>query len=353
MRWRAGVIAVALAGAVVPVPAGLVEQWYSSGLFPTLQSALTTLSNTVPFALFDLLVAATVAWFVWWTTVDIRSGRPRGAWRVVGRAVVRLVTAASCFYLAFLVAWGLNYRRIPLEDKLAFDAGRVSARAARDVALAAVERANALYYSAHARDSAPLDTAALASALAVVEGELGDSRHARPARPKRTLLDPYFKAAGVDGMTDPFFLETFVVSDLFPFETPFVVGHEWAHLAGFADESEANFVGWLTCIHGDAVAQYSGWMFLYSEISGRLSRASRIEVSAHLGEGPRRDLRAVADRITRHVSPPVANAGWRVYDTYLKANRIEAGTASYSAVVRLVVGTTFDDNWTPRLRTRY
>jgi hypothetical protein len=43
-------------------------------------------------------------------------------------------------------------------------------------------------------------------------------------------------------MTDPFFLETLVASDVLPFERPFLVAHEWSHLAGIADEGEANFV---------------------------------------------------------------------------------------------------------------
>jgi hypothetical protein len=38
------------------------------------------------------------------------------------------------------------------------------------------------------------------------------------------------------------------------------------------------------------------------------------------------------------VSPRVSRAGWRVYDSYLKANRVEAGTASYDEIVRLVLG---------------
>ena len=32
-------------------------------------------------------------------------------------------------------------------------------------------------------------------------------------------------------------------------------------------------------------------------------------------------------------------AGWRVYDRYLKANRVEDGAASYARVVRLALGT--------------
>src|SRR5262249_23705106 len=160
----------------------------------------------------------------------------------------------------------------------------------------------------------------------------------------------YFRKAGVDGMTDPYFLETLVVSGLFPFERPFIVAHEWGHLAGFADESEANFVGWLACIHGTEAQQYSGWLYLYSELAGALRRADMIQVSAHLADGPRADLQAVSRRIYGERNERISNAGWRVYDQYLKANGVDSGTANYGEVVKLVLGTSFDANWKPALR---
>ena len=84
-----------------------------------------------------------------------------------------------------------------------------------------------------------------------------------PGVPKRSLLGWYFRAAAIDGMTDPFFLEIILNPDVLPFERPFVLAHEWAHLAGYADEAEANFVAWLTCIRADRAAQYSGWLEAY------------------------------------------------------------------------------------------
>ena len=48
---------------------------------------------------------------------------------------------------------------------------------------------------------------------------------------------------------------------------------------------------------------------------------------------------AMRERYAREMSPRVSRAGWLVYDSYLKANRVEAGTASYDEVVRLVLGT--------------
>ena len=43
-------------------------------------------------------------------------------------------------------------------------------------------------------------------------------------------------------------------------------------------------------------------------------------------------------------------AGWRFYDSFLKANRVESGAASYAEVVRLVLGVRFGPEWTPTLR---
>ena len=104
-------------------------------------------------------------------------------------------------------------------------------------------------------------------------------------------------------MTNPFFLEILVSSDLLPFERPFVTAHEWSHLAGVADEGEANFVGWLACLRGSPAAQYSGWLFMYSELVRVSSRADRAALAAALAAGPREDLQAIRDRVARHVSP--------------------------------------------------
>src|SRR4029078_7316745 len=52
------VVAAASAAAIVPTPRAFVERWYSSGLFPVLQRALTACSNLVPIALFDVLCLA-------------------------------------------------------------------------------------------------------------------------------------------------------------------------------------------------------------------------------------------------------------------------------------------------------
>jgi Protein of unknown function (DUF3810) len=333
--------------AILPLPRTLVESVYSTHLYPSTQRVLTAVSNLTPLALLDLGLIAVAAC---WIGLAIRDVRAHGWPGAAGRAVVRTVVWAAVAYLWFFAAWGLNYQRVPLAAKLQRDAGSVTGETARRLAAVAVERANARYaLSRTSRDREAPPDRELAAGLA---SALGDLQLAPPlvARPKRTLLNPYFERGGVSGMTDPFFLETLIAGDLLPVEQPVVIAHEWSHLAGINDEGEANFVAWLACLRGSPADQYSGWLFLYSELNAVLAPRDRATVGASLAEGPRDDLRAIRDRVTRHVSPRVSSAGWRVYDSYLKANRVEAGAASYAGVVRLVLSTTFRDDWRPMLQ---
>lgn len=338
MRLRLTAIALAALALVAPLPAGGVERVYAQGLFPRLQPALTWLSDRTATAWFDILLVVVLLTVV---GLFVRDVRARGAVRATGRLAVRLVTVAAVAYLAFLATWGLNYRRPALTSRIAYDTRRVSSDAAADLAREAVARLNAAHLLAHGEGWPELSAVdpTLAFAFRATLQRLGLPASIRPARPKTSLLDLYFRRAGVAGMTDPYFLETLIASDTLPFERSQVVAHEWAHLAGITDEGEANFVGWLTSASGSTPNRYSGWLFLYSEVMAGLAPNVTRSIASTLGEGPRADLRAIRERHAREVSPRLAGAGWQVYDSYLKANRVDAGTASYAEVVRLVLGT--------------
>ncbi|HTG89485.1 MAG TPA: DUF3810 family protein, partial [Vicinamibacterales bacterium] len=173
---------------------------------------------------------------------------------------------------------------------------------------------------------------------------------AEPGLPKRTLFNFYFTRVAIEGLTDPFFLETLANQSMLPFERASTVAHEWSHLAGYADESEANFVGWLVCMRGTAPVQYSGWLSLYGTVMNALPRPDREELSRRLEPGPRTDLIAISERIRSQMIPIANRAGYAVYDRYLKANRVEAGIRSYGEVVRLLLGTRFTEAGVPLRR---
>lgn len=321
----------------VPLPRAAVERWYSAGLYPFVQPGVTFASNVVPFSLFDALCLGLAALFLARGAIDLWRV---GGWSSIGKIGIRAATWAARIYLLFLMLWGLNYHRERLNERLPFDPSAVSQAGVARLAASSVDRLNALYFPAHSEGwltTSAIDPA-LAGAFDRVTRDLGAPRRVVAGRPKHSMLDWYFQRAGVAGMTDPIFLETLVAGDLLPFERPFVIAHEWSHLAGLADEGEANAAGWFTCLRGTQGHQYSGWLFMYSEALNALPPHERAPLAARLKPGPRDDLRAIRERLARHVSPRVSRVGWRVYDSYLKANRVEAGTASYDEVLRLALG---------------
>jgi hypothetical protein len=347
--WRAAVIAAAGLAGFAPISPSIVESLYSNLAYPRIQQTLTPLSNRVPISLFDVFLLTVVVWWCWQLGRDVLARRPIRWVRVLSAVAIRTATAVAALYLVFLVLWGLNYRREPLIEKLRFEPSGISSARARDLARESVNRLNALHDPAHAagwKTDRSVDRT-LADAFTRTLSELGTVDPAIPGVPKNTLLNWYFRRAGVAGMTDPYFLETLVSSDLLEFERPAVVAHEWSHLAGIADEGEANLVGWLTCLRGTPPHQYSGWLFLYGELEHALRGLGADDPARGLLAGPRRDLQAIRDRLFRQVNPRVSAAGWRLYDGYLKANRVDQGAASYAEVVRLVLGIRFENDWVP------
>jgi hypothetical protein len=94
--------------------------------------------------------------------------------------------------------------------------------------------------------------------------------------------------------------------------------------------------------------QYSGWLETVGLAGQGVPRSSR-QTLARLDEGPRQDLLAISQRVGR-ASPRALTVSRGVYDSYLKANRVEEGIRSYDAALGLVLGTTFGENWRPMLR---
>jgi hypothetical protein len=300
----------------------------------------------------DLLVVAVAI-----GSLATLAGRWRGAGsfgRRVGAVLgwlAGMVVAAAALYVLFMLLWGLNYRRAPLAETLDFEPARVGPESMQTLAATGVAQLNGLHAEAHARGWPAREglPAHLGPAFVKAQQALGRSWLAVPAAPKPTVFGFYFRLAAVAGLTNPFGLEVMITPDALPFEQPSILAHEWGHLAGYAHEAEAGFLGWLTCMLGSPSAQYSGWIDLLPRVLRGLDREERARVLEDLGPGPRADYAAIARRAER-ASPTLSGAAWSGYDRFLKANRVPEGTTSYDAVARLVAGTRFGDGGTPRLR---
>ena len=122
----------------------------------------------------------------------------------------------------------------------------------------------------------------------------------QPGRPKHSImLTPFFTWAGVTGMVNPLGLESIVHPDLLPYERPFVLAHEWAHLAGQADEAQASAVGWLACMRGTPQLAYSASLYLIMEAASALPSDARQTVMKQLDAGVRSDIDDILRRLQK------------------------------------------------------
>jgi hypothetical protein len=336
---------IAAAGAValfvVPISPAWIEHGYANGVYAAFATTSVPLVNALPFALGDLLIVLVLLGFIGFA---IRRARRGGGLAIVA-IVLGLVTLGGALGIWFQLAWGLNYRRVPVAYRVAYDGSRVT-----DAAVAAFTRAIAADLdrtapAAHREiaRAGQADPAVLESDFLPVVARLGDTYRVRVSTPKTSLvLDRWFQIAGIGGMFDPFAYETILNSAFLPFERPFAIAHEWGHVAGFTAEGDANLIAALTCLRShDPLIHYSGLFWIYGYLPDDVT--ARYPVSATV----RADEQAAQARFLRYYQPWIYRMQWRAYDTYLRANRVASGVRSYGEFTSLLVGTPRDAQGLP------
>ena len=331
---------IAAAVAFFPPGSFTVERFYSKWLYPILQANLTSLSNRSPIALFDVAIAIFILIAIGIWSWSIRMARQKQAIRSLWRGLVATLTLLAIVYLWFVASWGLNYARPPLESTMKYDASRITPEAVRALAEYSIARANQTHAAGHAAGFPAINDSpqALVDALHQVEKELGRPRPTVIATPKWSVFSPFYRASGVSGQLGPFFLETLLNPDLTGPERPAVLAHEWAHLSGYAPESDASFVGLLAALRAGPAAEYSAWLDLVSESVNQLQPVTQRLVLQKLAQGPRDDQAAIRERLKALVRP-VEKVAWSSYDRMLKSQGVEEGVKSYSRVIQLLIGT--------------
>ncbi len=264
----------------------------------------------------------------------------------LARLLLGCAAVLGVYAFWFELGWGWNYARAPLETRVRFDRARVTPAAARALRDRAMAQMNALAGVAHARASEPLDIAALRSAWLPAVQRAGDTWTPNVGKPKLTIADPFMVATGTSGFINPLTLNVQVASDLFWFERPFDLAHEWSHDAAYAREDEANYFGIITCLRShDPAVQYAGWFALFLYLPQKRHYAHREFVPLVW-----QDFAAIRRRDARHINVLLAHWTWRTYNVYLKSNRIAAGIANYNEVTRLMLGVPLDSEGLPIAR---
>ena len=150
---------------------------------------------------------------------------------------------------------------------------------------------------------------------------------------------------GFTGYFNPITGEAQVRSDIPNLLVPYITCHEMAHQLGYASESEANFVGYLTAIASkDLYFRYSAYLELFTyaqseeillfgkEKNFKAFEATLLYNRTHLDRlviKDRKAIRAFFQKRQNRLSPTVTS----MYDQYLKLNKQAAGIDSYNEVI--------------------
>ena len=333
-----------------------MERFYANGIYTRLQSLFTPVTNLLPFAIYDLLIIASILGLPTWWIVRIAKAEKGRRLRRAAKLLLDTVVMAATLFLLFQLLWGFNYMREPLRQKLDYDAERIQEEAAIRFYHLCIERLNTEVEGAHQTDL-PEDEEwrnRLQPSYNALLKEFGRANDITLARAKATLFDNYLEASGITGFINPFGHETIVGGGYHALDRAFTLAHEWGHLAGFADESEASFVGLLALLRSeDGACRYAGWIALYTHLPLRslkeklkADQARMPQLSLQVED----DLRQMDEEAEkRRVHPAVSKAQWQMYDQFLKAHH---ATASYGELISLVMGTRFNEGWKPVQRPR-
>ena len=255
------------------------------GVYPAWQRIATTATNALPFAAFDLVLPRAILGLVGLAIGSWR-GSGGGRWRRAGAALLAALVVVAATYLWFLASWGFNYQRTPVDVRVGLDRRRATPERLSAFALDTVDELNRLRPIAHAQpwpDRAAL-VETLRPAFRAALPRLGVRQDVVPGVPKWSVLQPYFRWAGIDGVTNPFVPEVVVNDDLLPMEWPFTLAHEWGHLAGLAHEAEASYAGWLTCQAGTDQTRYSAALWAFGHVFAASPREQQNLLLSRLGE---------------------------------------------------------------------
>lgn len=320
-----------LAWFVLPIPGAFVERAYSRALYPALSSLIVPVTSLVPFSitglvLFALPLAGLVAFVVSWRRwVPNRAWWARWAWRVLGLIVV--------IGIWFVFTWGANYRRTPLTAQLELEPASASSTAV-DALRARFERT--------ILENTPSGTPDAEQALESVSRAIGaftqETTNVRPTLPrhiKRTPAGWLIAGGSATGVISPWTLEAHLDGALPAVGIVAYGAHELVHVAGFAQESDAEVASVIAGLRADdAFARYAIALRWWSELRPTDPTAWK-GAKSRLPSRAQNDLAALFTAIRAHQPPAFLQAVQRSsYDAYLKSQRVPDGIQNYGIAVQ-------------------
>ncbi|MDE6790061.1 MAG: DUF3810 domain-containing protein [Ruminococcus sp.] len=168
-------------------------------------------------------------------------------------------------------------------------------------------------------------------------------------KPKPIMFSFFMSQTGTAGMYFPFSMESTYNNDMVDEILPEVICHEYAHLKGFMQEDEANFISFIATTGSEsAEVQYSGYLEALEYVHNQIYRNEIVsgygltdEISQEVKNDWFRFLpeNYWEDNQEKEIIPTeTVDAVYNTAaDTSMKLNGVEDGNASYSRMVNLLL----------------
>lgn len=344
-RWRW--ISLGLSSILVRFVLGffpeLVESLYTRGLYQLFRVLWDHSIALSPIPLVYILFFA----LLFWLFITIQKRKKHAtvlAW--FKSFALSFFAFAGGFIFLFLLLWGFNYGRVPIETQLDLAEPNMTFDELIEDFDASTQKIIAFRQMIPEVDTNALDASFMPPSLeeetrANVEailGQLGFPTYGRvrgrEINPKGVLL-----RISTAGIYIPFVAEGHIDNGLHPLQKPFTLAHEMMHGYGFTDEGTCNFLAYLACqLSEKPLIQYAGelgyWRYLAFSYR-RQEEMSYLDKRKKLPIGIRNDLYSIYVNGQNYpdILPSFRDAA---YDSFLKSQGVEEGLNSYNKIVKLV-----------------
>lgn len=332
---------------------GLVERWYSRGVYPAIAGLERTLFGWIPFSIGDLLYAWAGIYLIRSVFRQIRRVRKKLVTRAdlldTGR---RILTIALVVYCWFNLSWGLNYNRQGIGTQLGLPKDTITANDIRRLTAELADSLNSLAAPAHPKLPDLAKKRVLFGGAIAAYGQLSEKDmrfdYLRPSV-KPSLYSYLGNYVGFTGYYNPFTGEAQVNTTVPNFLRPFTTCHEIGHQLGYAKEYEANLSGFLSASESpDPAFRYSIYFDMYAYARPYLYAIDSLELKrldSSLHPLAISDFKELRQFLLAHQNP-VERVIDIVYSQYLRMNEQPSGRLSYNEVVVLLVGYFKKYRWT-------
>ena len=344
--WFVACIALIAVWTFLPPPPAWTDRFYTGGLYAAVASVLVPLTGGTRLPVTALLLAVLVLGLA----LSLILGERARGWRAFLRWLRRGVVTGVTLYALFIVLWGANYARTPLETRLALST-EVVPDTLEYIAFAEV-LSNVIRHDHAAPADWDTDLAAGLASLERVVKQLEGRTVTLPQFVKRTPPGFLLFTGQATGLTVPWTLEAYVDGGLpYPYALATAL-HEAAHVAGYGSEAEADFIAAVAGLTSDnASVRYSTALTYFGRSAPRSLLPERYQaIVNYLPERFTQDTEALSRAYEQLRAPElIGQAQARFYDGYLRSQGVTAGVGDYGRAVTLLLAAKRDEvlefNW--------